>query len=291
MLANNTSRSSRGSRDGPDAGTTGSGKGADVELSVDRQGDRVDESVQRGHHVASGSVCDTPLAVRRRTPKGLLHSSGRFRRSCIRPLAFVADLRAALAERLPGYMVPARYGVVDALPLTVNGKLDVAALPEPVRRHGGTARAPRPPERRCCEASRAVLGIAEVGIDDDFFALGGDSISSIAVSGRARKAGLHITPATSSAAAPCAALAASPRAEAPRRRRTRHAASARSRATPMLAETEQSATPLDNFYQSMVLATPAGMTGAQMELVLRSVLDAPRHAAGPARRRRRPAGR
>ncbi len=105
-----------------------------------------------------------------------------------------AGLRAALAEALPAPLVPEAYVVLADLPLTPSGKLDQAALPAP-----GTERAARrepagPLERRFTEIFAAVLGIDDVGPDDDFFRLGGDSISSIGVAGRARTAGLDLSP-------------------------------------------------------------------------------------------------
>ncbi|WP_420907351.1 amino acid adenylation domain-containing protein [Streptomyces scabichelini] len=105
-----------------------------------------------------------------------------------------AELRAALGESLPAPMVPGAYVVLDALPLTPSGKLDRAALPAPqaVRTE---ARAPRDErERALTEIFAAVLKLDEVGIDDDFFMLGGDSITSIGVSSRARRAGLELNP-------------------------------------------------------------------------------------------------
>ncbi|MCV7251749.1 non-ribosomal peptide synthase/polyketide synthase [Mycobacterium hackensackense] len=185
-----------------------------------------------------------------------------------------AELRAALARTLPDYMVPALYGVLDTVPLTVNGKLDTKALPEPVTPAAGAARAPRDGREVLLAGIFAdVLGLPEVGIDDDFFTLGGDSISSIAVSGKARKAGLALTPRDIFRRRTVSALAASVTETTP------DAVVADSgvgliSATPMLAETAQSGTPLDNFHQSMVLATPAGITGEQLELVLGTVLGA-----------------
>ncbi|TRO67713.1 non-ribosomal peptide synthetase [Streptomyces sp. IB201691-2A2] len=105
-----------------------------------------------------------------------------------------AELRAALAESLPAPMVPGAYAVLDALPLTPSGKLDRAALPAPqVTR--AEVRAPRDErERALTDIFAAVLKLDEVGIDDDFFMLGGDSITSIGVSSRARRAGLDLNP-------------------------------------------------------------------------------------------------
>ncbi|MFJ7071664.1 amino acid adenylation domain-containing protein [Streptomyces sp. NPDC098781] len=119
-------------------------------------------------------------------------------------------LREALAASLPAPMVPGAYVVLDALPLTPSGKLDRAALPDP-QAERATARAPRNPrEQLLTEIFAAVLRLPDAGVDDDFFLLGGDSISSIAVASRARRAGLalgprdvfeHRTPAALAAAA------------------------------------------------------------------------------------------
>lgn len=85
------------------------------------------------------------------------------------------DLRHFLLQRLPGYMVPARYLQVDAFPLNRNGKLDITALPAaPVEAGHEQPRTPTEKEvaRLWCE----LLGLAAVGVHDDFFALGGDSL-------------------------------------------------------------------------------------------------------------------
>ncbi|WP_304117836.1 non-ribosomal peptide synthetase, partial [Mycolicibacterium bacteremicum] len=87
--------------------------------------------------------------------------------------------RAALADRLPNYMVPSAVTVVDALPLTVSGKLDVRALPEPDYT-GAPHRAPESiAEQVLAGIFARVLGIGAVGVDDSFFDLGGDSLSSM----------------------------------------------------------------------------------------------------------------
>ncbi|MGW5354054.1 non-ribosomal peptide synthase/polyketide synthase [Streptomyces sp. NPDC004031] len=105
-----------------------------------------------------------------------------------------ALLRAALADALPAPLVPEAYVLLDALPLTPNGKLDHAALPAPEAAHAPRREPEGPLERRLTEIFAAVLGTDDVGPDDDFFALGGDSISSIGVAGRARAAGLRLDP-------------------------------------------------------------------------------------------------
>ncbi|MFE7853266.1 amino acid adenylation domain-containing protein [Streptomyces sp. NPDC057403] len=105
----------------------------------------------------------------------------------------VADLRRFAAKRLPDYMVPAQLVVLDRLPLTANGKLDRAALPEPEFART-EYQAPRTAaERVLAEVYADVLGAGQVGVDDDFFAGGGDSIRSIQVVARAKTRGVVVS--------------------------------------------------------------------------------------------------
>ncbi|MFD9739248.1 amino acid adenylation domain-containing protein [Umezawaea sp. NPDC059074] len=99
------------------------------------------------------------------------------------------DLRSWSAARLPDYMVPSAFVVLDAIPMTSNGKVDRRALPEPdVRAEASVYRAPRTPlEDRVCRIWADVLGASRVGLDDNFFDLGGDSILSIRVVSRLRE--------------------------------------------------------------------------------------------------------
>ncbi|AYN38048.1 amino acid adenylation domain-containing protein [Streptomyces dangxiongensis] len=107
----------------------------------------------------------------------------------------VGELRLHLGGLLPPHMVPSVFVPLDRLPLTPNGKTDRRALPAPgpVRAGDGPRTAPRTEtERRIARIWADVLGIDEVGADDNFFALGGDSVLSMQVVSRLRRDGLHI---------------------------------------------------------------------------------------------------
>ncbi|EMB2608485.1 non-ribosomal peptide synthase/polyketide synthase [Pseudomonas aeruginosa] len=105
-------------------------------------------------------------------------------------------LAAHLATSLPEYMVPAQWLALERMPLSPNGKLDRKALPAPevsVAQAGYSA--PRNAvERTLAEIWQDLLGVEQVGLDDNFFSLGGDSIVSIQVVSRARQAGLQLSP-------------------------------------------------------------------------------------------------
>ncbi|MEW1639118.1 amino acid adenylation domain-containing protein [Streptomyces sp. NPDC093801] len=106
----------------------------------------------------------------------------------------LAELPEYLRGRLPDYMVPTAIVPLSRIPLTPNGKLNRRALPVPDYARVSTGRAPRNPrEEALCDLFAEVLGLERVGIDDDYFALGGDSIRSIQVVARAKARGTVIT--------------------------------------------------------------------------------------------------
>ena len=128
-------------------------------------------------------------------------------------------IRRALGRSVPDYMVPASVVVLDAMPLNPNGKLDRARLPAPDWTADGTTDyvAPRTATERALAAVWAdVLRVERVGVDDNFFSLGGDSILSIQVVAQARQAGLAVTSRdvyrhqTVAALAQCVAAAGQP---------------------------------------------------------------------------------
>ncbi|NMO90448.1 non-ribosomal peptide synthetase [Actinomycetospora sp. TBRC 11914] len=113
-----------------------------------------------------------------------------------------AALRRRAAERLPEHMIPAAVVVLDAFPVTANNKIDRATLPAPafkeIQRSTTTAGAggepTTPAEHDLVGVVADVLELDTVGVDDDFFALGGDSIVALALVTRARRAGWTVTP-------------------------------------------------------------------------------------------------
>ncbi|PPK98725.1 amino acid adenylation domain-containing protein [Kineococcus xinjiangensis] len=157
---------------------------------------RTDEQVKvRGHRVEPGEAeavlrehpaVERAAVVAQPAPDGrttrlvgyvLLRGDG--------PDPTAEQLRAHLAERLPDYLVPARLAVVGELPLTATGKLDRARLPgtpAPAHPQSPHRTPPRTPtEQLVASVWQRLLGVAEVSREDDFFALGGDSIGVLEV--------------------------------------------------------------------------------------------------------------
>ncbi|WP_267242291.1 non-ribosomal peptide synthetase [Streptomyces sp. PR69] len=162
----------------------------------------------RGHRVETGEVEAALGAVPGVTAAAAIVRSSRLVGYVVSASATPEAVRAHLAERLPDHLVPAAVVVLDELPLTPNGKLDRAALPAPTVSGGG--REPRTErERLLCEVLAEVLGVERVSVDDDYFTLGGDSITAITVSSRLRARGLALRPRDLLARRSFAALAAS----------------------------------------------------------------------------------
>ncbi|SHE68903.1 non-ribosomal peptide synthase domain TIGR01720/amino acid adenylation domain-containing protein [Seinonella peptonophila] len=105
------------------------------------------------------------------------------------------QLRADLAKKLPEYMLPRYIMPIDQMPLTTNGKLDRRALPKPVLiQKSGEKILPRTEsESILAEIWQDVLGISEIGIDEHFFTIGGDSIRAMQIAARLRESDWEIT--------------------------------------------------------------------------------------------------
>jgi hypothetical protein len=193
----------------------------------------------------------------------------------------VAQLRLALSASLPDYMVPSAFVVLDRLPLTQNGKLDRRALPAPELDAARAWRAPRTAaETVLCSLFAEVLRLDRVGLDDNFFALGGDSIVSIQLVSRARQAGLLLTPRlvfqhqsveALSAAADAAAAAQSPAAAD--MEGVADIAVGPMPATPIMRWLCERGGPCGRFSQSLLLRSPAGVRAEHLGAALQALLD------------------
>ena len=184
-----------------------------------------------------------------------------------------AAARGVLAEQLPSYMVPAAVVLLDALPLTVNGKLDTRALPAPEYQDADHYRAPAHAVEEILSGIYAqVLGLERVGVDDSFFELGGDSILAMQVVARARAAGLVCRPRDIFVEQTVARLAgvaqgvAGPADEG----------LGTVVATPIMRWLHSTAGPIEHFNQTTVVQAPAGVTEADVLVLLQALLD--RHA-------------
>ncbi len=191
-------------------------------------------------------------------------------------IADPAEACAQLAERLPAYMVPAAVVVLDALPLTVNNKLDTRALPAPEYRDVDHYRAPTNAVEEVLAGIYAqVLGLERVGVEESFFDLGGDSILSMQVVAQARAAGLTCRPRDIFVEQTVARLA-----------RVAVVAGGEAGpvdegvgpvvATPIMRWLHTVDGPIDQFNQTMVVQAPAGVTEVDVVIVLQALLD--RHA-------------
>ncbi|MFJ8045501.1 amino acid adenylation domain-containing protein [Kitasatospora sp. NPDC096147] len=161
---------------------------------------RVDDQVKlRGFRIELGEV-ERALTAQRGVTRAvvLVREDVPGRRQLVGYVTGTAEpaaLRTGVAAVLPEYMVPAVVVALDAIPLTANGKIDRRALPAPEQPAGTTGRAPAgPAETAVAEVFAEVLGAAEVGADDGFFALGGHSLLAARVAGRLRTAlGAEVT--------------------------------------------------------------------------------------------------
>ncbi|KIF78035.1 hypothetical protein QR77_37895, partial [Streptomyces sp. 150FB] len=167
--------------------------------------------------------------------------------------------RLRLAEVLPDYMIPAAFVRVDALPLGATGKLDRSALPAPDY-SGGGRQAPRTEkERVLCEVFAEVLGVDQVSADDNFFAMGGDSIVSIQLVAKARAAGLIVTPRSVFERKTVEALAAVAVESDERTAAGEDLGVGPVPLTPVMHQLRERGGSVDRFSQSVTLVAPAGL--------------------------------
>ncbi|GGL11304.1 non-ribosomal peptide synthetase [Nocardia jinanensis] len=192
----------------------------------------------------------------------------------------VSILTGYLSGRLPSYMVPSTIMLLEHLPLTPTGKLDRTALPDPVFAGSAEFRAPETPvERSIAQAFAEVLGTDTVGLDDSFFALGGDSIMSIQLVTRARAAGVLFSARevferkTVAGLARIAARAGGP-GEVPRLAELPGGGVGPIPLTPIMRWLIEHAEPgFDRFSQAVLLSLPVDIDRQQLAGTVQAVLD------------------
>ncbi|MFE7275304.1 amino acid adenylation domain-containing protein [Streptomyces sp. NPDC057623] len=186
-----------------------------------------------------------------------------------------ATVRQHAEKGLPDYMVPSAVVVLDRLPLTANGKLDRKALPLPVHAAAVTPTdevAASPAERVLADLFRDLLKLSEVPFDRGFFALGGDSISSIRLVSRAAEAGVVISPRDVFEHQTVSGLAAVARGPV-------GAAGAQDDGvgalplTPVMRWLLERGGPVGRLSQSVLLTVPAGAETARMTEALQALID------------------
>ncbi|WP_425334427.1 amino acid adenylation domain-containing protein [Prescottella agglutinans] len=180
---------------------------------------------------------------------------------------------------LPSYMVPAAVVILDELPVTVNGKVDRKALPEPdFAVFAGRGRRPAGAvEEQLAGLFAGILGVPEVAADESFFALGGDSIMVIQLVSRARDAGIVFAPQDVFERPTVERLAAvADAAESGRARVLDEIAGGGIGPvdpTPIVRWLAGRPGAWDRFSQSVTVTVPAGMSGAQLVAAVQAVLD------------------
>ncbi|GKQ38415.1 hypothetical protein ALMP_49470 [Streptomyces sp. A012304] len=189
-------------------------------------------------------------------------------------------LAAHVAAALPAHMVPALFVALDELPLTVNGKLDRKALPEPEIAPAEPSREPvDDTEATLCALFAEVLGLERVDVAESFFAAGGDSISSIQLVGRARRAGFSFSPRDVFVHRTPQALAELVRG---RQEEDEGAASAPAEPsdgigdvplTPIVHWIRERGGSIDQFNQTMSLPVPPGTDADTVTAAVQAVLD------------------
>ncbi|WP_051386445.1 non-ribosomal peptide synthetase [Actinokineospora inagensis] len=181
------------------------------------------------------------------------------------------DLRTHAAALLPDHMIPSAFVAVDEFPLQPNGKIDRSALPDPdfaalVSNRAATT----PAEATLVDIFAAVLGLPTIGIDDDFFALGGDSIVSIQLVSRARAEGLKFSPRDVFEQRTVAALALIAEPDQPAG--TDNGVGLVP-LTPIMRDLLDQGGPITRFAQTQVIPAPPGLTLPTLTTAVQALLD------------------
>jgi amino acid adenylation domain-containing protein/non-ribosomal peptide synthase protein (TIGR01720 family) len=187
-----------------------------------------------------------------------------------------AELRKFVAARLPDYMVPSAFVALGRIPLGPTGKLDRSALPEPDF-VGEVYREPRTDTEAIIVAAYAdVLGVERVGVDDDFFAVGGDSLRSLQVVARARARGLQLTTREifeCRTAARLAEVAADRRETVPRLEELEGGGVGPMPLQPVARQVFEPGVGIDRFAMAMTLELPPDIGADGLAATLDAVLD------------------
>ncbi|EFL13775.1 non-ribosomal peptide synthetase, partial [Streptomyces sp. C] len=182
------------------------------------------------------------------------------------------EVRDWAAAHMVDYMVPARVVVLKEFPLTANGKIDRDALPEAETAAGPLVAPATENERLVCAAVAAVLRLDEVGVDQDFFRLGGDSLLAISLLSALREAGLHVTARQVFTHSVVGALAAVAGREGAAPADDAGTATGPVTGSPIVRWLGETTDAVDGFVQSVVLDTPAALTAEALDRILTAVL-------------------
>ncbi|MGW0821428.1 amino acid adenylation domain-containing protein [Streptomyces sp. NPDC002845] len=182
------------------------------------------------------------------------------------------EVKAWAVEHMVEYMVPAHIVVMTEFPLTANGKLDRNALPEPTIGTGSLTPPATENERVVCAAVAAVLRLDEIGVDQDFFQLGGDSILAISLLSALRDAGLYVTARQIFANGTVRALAAVASREDVSTVDHGDVATGPVVGSPIVQWLGETTDAIDGFVQSVVLNTPADLTADALDEILAAVV-------------------
>ena len=191
--------------------------------------------------------------------------------------ALATHARQACAQALPEAMRPAHIVVIDRMPTNANGKRDRAALPNPNEgaAEGVHVAAETAAERVLCAAVAHVLGLPRAGLTDNFFQLGGDSISSIRLVNQVRNCGYTVTPRDIFLHPVLGVLAGvlRPSTQAPETTRDLPDPSGPLPPTPMLRWLLAQGGPIEQFRQAVVLQAPEMLNAEALEAAVMALLD------------------
>ncbi|MET7323117.1 amino acid adenylation domain-containing protein [Streptomyces sp. NPDC005549] len=182
------------------------------------------------------------------------------------------DVKAWAGAHLVEYMVPTHVVVLTEFPLTANGKLDRHALPEPVLATASVVPPATDEERTVCAAVASLLQLDRVGVDQDFFQLGGDSILAISLLSALRDAGLHVTAGQIFTHSTVGALAAVASREDTTFVDHRDVATGTVVGSPVVQWLGETTDAIDGFVQSVVLNTPADLTADALDTLLTTLV-------------------